>query len=103
MALEYCSACGNQVSSEAFACPKCGHPLQGAKQVPRKNLSRTVAGLLSIFFGGIGINYFYLGKPGNGIICLLFCWTLIPSLIGLVGGIYLLAMDDATLKEKYCM
>lgn len=28
MKLKPCSACGNEVSSEASACPKCGQPLK---------------------------------------------------------------------------
>ncbi len=31
MALISCSACGGQVSREAYACPKCGHPTPAAK------------------------------------------------------------------------
>lgn len=32
--LQPCPACGNQVSSAAMACPRCGHPLQ-AQPVPQ--------------------------------------------------------------------
>lgn len=40
--------------------------------------------LVSIFLGGVGGNYFMLGRPGVGFICLLFSWTYIPVIIGLV-------------------
>ena len=31
MSLMSCSACGGQVSKEAYACPKCGQPTPAAK------------------------------------------------------------------------
>ena len=46
--------------------------------------SATVALVLTIFLGGLGIHKFYLGKPVLGILYLVFSWTGIPSLIALV-------------------
>ena len=56
--------------------------------------SKGVAAALSIFLGGLGIQKFYLDKPGQGILCVLFSWTLIPALIGLVEGLMIVFTSD---------
>ena len=43
--------------------------------------------LFAILLGTFGIHEFYAGKVGLGILCILFCWTGIPSLVGLIKGI----------------
>lgn len=43
--------------------------------------------LLAIFLGTFGAHKFYAGQIGKGIIYLIFCWTFIPGLIGLIEGI----------------
>lgn len=59
---------------------------------PRKD--KTTAGLLAILLGGIGAHKFYLGKPGQGILYLIFCWTYIPGILGLIEGIKYLVKSD---------
>lgn len=47
--------------------------------------------LLAIFFGGIGLHDFYIGKKRAGIMKLLFFWTGIPSIIAffnIIGALY---------------
>ena len=56
--------------------------------------SKTAAGLLGIFLGGIGVHKFYLGKVGMGILYLLFCWTGVPAIIGFIEGIIYLTSND---------
>jgi hypothetical protein len=34
MPLTSCSACGRQISTEAEACPQCGHPNRATRRVP---------------------------------------------------------------------
>jgi len=41
----------------------------------------TSAVLLAIFLGGFGAHKFYMGQTLWGIVYLVFCWTLIPSVI----------------------
>ncbi len=67
--------------------------------VPRK--SKVAAGLLAIFLGGIGVHHFYLGKWGLGILYLLFCWTYVPAIVGLIEGIVYLATDDAKFAARH--
>lgn len=43
--------------------------------------------LLAILLGGIGAHKFYSGKFLKGFIYLIFCWTYIPAIIGLIEGI----------------
>lgn len=62
--------------------------------------SKVVAGLLGILLGGIGVHKFYMGKIGMGILYLLFCWTGIPSVIGLIEGIIYLCSSDENFQLK---
>lgn len=62
--------------------------------------SRVTAGILGILLGGIGIHKFYLGQTVPGLVYLLFCWTFIPGIIGLIEGIIYLTQDDATFAAK---
>jgi TM2 domain-containing membrane protein YozV len=56
-------------------------------------------GILAILLGGLGIQHFYIGKIGMGILSILFCWTGIPALIGLIQGIIALCHPEARLKK----
>ena len=42
-----------------------------------------------------------MGRIGLGIVYILFCWTGIPSIIGLVEGIIYLCTDDLTFQLKH--
>lgn len=64
--------------------------------------SKVVAGVLGILLGHLGIHQFYLGKIGRGILCILFCWTGIPGIVGIIEGIMYLVMDEKKFEEKYC-
>jgi len=61
---------------------------------------KMVAGLLGILIGGLGVHKFYLGQVGMGILYLLFCWTGIPSIIGLIEGIVYLTSTDHNFQVK---
>jgi TM2 domain-containing membrane protein YozV len=63
--------------------------------------SKVVAGILGILLGGFGIHHFYLGNIGKGIIYLLFCWTGIPGIIGLIEGILYLIKTDEEFNRLY--
>ncbi len=63
--------------------------------------SKIVAGLLALFLGGIGIHKFYLGKVGSGILCILFCWTFIPSVVAFFEGIGYLCSSDEKFMLKH--
>ena len=88
-----CPVCGHLCSRDALTCPKCGKPLA------KKN--KVIAAILALLFGGLGLHKFYLGKILWGVIYLLFCWTGIPSIVGLVEGIIYLFTSDEDFKHKY--
>lgn len=63
--------------------------------------SRMTAAILAILLGGLGAHKFYLGKMGMGVLYLVFSWTAIPSIIGLVEGIQYLMLNDADFATKH--
>jgi len=93
----FCFACGQGVDVRAEICPKCG--------VRQKHLathkSRVTAVLLAFFLGGIGAHKFYLGRVGQGILYLLFCWTFIPAIIAFIEFIVYLCISDESFAAKY--
>jgi TM2 domain-containing membrane protein YozV len=109
MALIRCPECGRSVSEQAWTCPSCGYPLRGCRDEGRSfdlypafpTKSRSIAILLAIFLGGLGMHKFYLNKPGMGILYLLFFWTLIPSIAGLIEAFVYLCHDDLSFQQKY--
>ncbi|MFP4600945.1 MAG: NINE protein [Persicimonas sp.] len=63
--------------------------------------SKGTAALLAFFLGGLGIHKFYLNQGGQGVLYLLFSWTLIPAFVALLETFVYLTMDDATFQQKY--
>ena len=63
--------------------------------------NKIAAGLFGILLGGLGIHKFYLGQIGWGIVYLLFCWTYIPTIIGIVEGVLYLTMSDKDFDIRY--
>ena len=43
-----------------------------------------VAFLFTLFLGGLGAHWYYMGRIGLGLIYTLFCWTLIPGIVAFV-------------------
>ena len=121
-----CPQCGASIDAAATECKYCGEPItptaqqpayqqappqpQQVYQGPRQTgnginpawpiKSKIVAGILAIFFGGLGIHKFYLGQTGLGVIYLLFCWTGIPAVIGFIEGIIYLCSNDHNFQVK---
>ncbi|MDR3310816.1 MAG: NINE protein [Oscillospiraceae bacterium] len=126
MALNKCPQCGAAVEPNARECKYCGEPLapeQPQASAPQVQYiqqpqvvyvqnqqspydpnwpikSKIVAGILAIIFGGIGIHKFYLGRTGQGILYLIFCWTGIPEFVGFIEGIIYLCSNDHNFQVK---
>jgi len=76
--LKYCVECGAKIREKAEICPKCGvrqplfsHQKEKNQQENSGRKSQMVAIILSIFVGWLGVDRFYLGLIGTGIIKLL--------------------------------
>jgi hypothetical protein len=97
--VKFCQACGRSILERAEICPLCGvrqpmmyAPPYGAVR-PRHN--RVIAAVFALLLGGLGVHKFYLGKIGQGVLYLVFCWTFIPTIVGFIEGIiYLVKSDD---------
>ena len=63
--------------------------------------SRIVAAILAFVFSFIGAHNFYLGKTGKGVLCILFCWTYIPTLLSFFDVIRFLVMSDADFNKEF--
>lgn len=63
--------------------------------------NKIVAGVLGILLGNLGIHKFYLGQIGMGILYVVFCWTGIPGIIGLIEGVIYLVKSDEDFNAKY--
>lgn len=62
---------------------------------------KNVAGILALFFGGLGIHRFYLGQTGLGIFYLFFFWFPIMWIVGLIDAIAFFSMDKENFDYKY--
>ena len=62
--------------------PNNGQPIYVANGT--KAVNKVVYCILAFFLGGLGIHKMYAGKVGTGIVYLLFCWTIIPSIIAFI-------------------
>lgn len=63
--------------------------------------SRTIAAILAFVFSFIGAHNFYLGRTGRGILCVIFCWTYIPTLLSLFDAIHFFSMSDAEFNQQF--
>jgi len=123
-----CPSCRQWVIHGAVACPYCATGLQPAapfayvnsnqapvQQVIIQNLpapaypqvgyrprkEKTTAGILALLLGGLGIQHFYLGNTAAGILSIIFCWTYVPCIVGLVQGIILLCMNEQDFHARF--
>lgn len=67
----------------------------------RKRIKAIICSALSLIFGGIGIQKFYLGQTKRGILYVLFCWTGIPYLLCIVDLIRFIFMTEKDFNLTY--
>lgn len=65
---KYCQNCGAETDQKAEVCIKCGVRLTKAKVISEGQKDWLTALLLSIFLGYLGVDRFYLGYIGLGIL-----------------------------------
>lgn len=106
---KFCASCGLEISPKSFNQERnqgyntSNNAIEPEVITTPVNLvkDRMVAGIFAILLGTFGIHKFYLEDMGMGVIYLLFSWTGIPSLVGLVEGILYLTATDEEFQEKY--
>lgn len=122
-----CQKCGNIAPDGTTRCPRCGVPLSVApppfnqthqqppyNQQPYNNpyqqqsnypeqKSKVAAGLLAIFVGWLGIQYFYCGKTTAGILAIVLSLVTcgVFDIIFFIQGILMLTMSDSEFYRKY--
>ena len=103
---KFCHACGRSIDARAEICPLCGvrqpvmyAPPLGVTSPSGRN--RVTAALFALLLGGFGAHKFYLGRVGQGILYLVFCWTFIPTIIGFIEGIIYLIKSDQEFYIEY--
>ncbi|MDD2483139.1 MAG: TM2 domain-containing protein [Candidatus Shapirobacteria bacterium] len=62
--------------------------------------NKLVAALLAFFLGTFGIHKFYMGETGKGIFYLLFCWTGIPTILGVIECIDYLLISNKQFQSR---
>jgi TM2 domain-containing membrane protein YozV/uncharacterized tellurite resistance protein B-like protein len=63
--------------------------------------NKKTTAILALLLGGVGGHRFYLGQTGKGIISMLFCWTFIPSIIGLYDFFVFILMSKEYFQVAY--
>lgn len=87
------------MSKDAPYCPTCAHPnqLTAYEGVVK---SKVVAGLLAVFLGTFGIHKFYLNQSKLGLLYLVFFWSGIPTIVGVIEGVIYLLQSDERFRER---
>lgn len=98
--MKTCTECEAPIFKKAEICPKCGVRQNAGSEVHFKK-EKLPAALLAIFLGGIGAHKFYFNQPVMGIIYLLFFWTFIPAILGLLEGLCYLSMKEEDFDKRY--
>lgn len=120
----FCKKCGQKLDDNAKFCPNCGEKVNadneydftindkdyGTKTTKSNDVSsnfdevserRLLFGLFGILLGTFGVEFFYVKQNTKGVLCIMFCWTCIPSIIGFVLGIMALVQSNAEFDKKY--
>ena len=84
----FCTSCGKTIKKEASTCPFCG---VRQEQSSLSTVNWTTLLILSILLGEIGVDRFYAGKIGTGILKLItfggfFIWWIIDIIFILTGN-----------------
>ena len=93
MALIKCPECGKEIYDTERICPHCGYSrFVGTVNIPQpqnssKNKSKVAAGILCLFFWGLGVHELYLGSIKRALICIFvnIFVTIISALAPILG------------------
>jgi TM2 domain-containing membrane protein YozV len=108
---KFCFNCGSETNAEQIICLKCGVELKNRTLSNNENKDKTIAALLAIFLGCLGIHQFYLGNNISGVIRLTITLitsiltfgfsVIILSIIGFIEGIIYLTKTEEEFKSIY--
>lgn len=107
---KFCGNCGSPVTLEQVICTKCGVGFGGLaipKPQPKNSQnsdgkSRNTAAILAFLLGGLGVQRFYIGTWGWGIISIVSSFVCLGGVfIGIIDGIRFLQMSDETFATRY--
>ena len=75
-------------------------PVIKSKGIPtgRTSRSQTAVVLLAFLGGMFGLHHFYLGNHRKGIWSCVFCWTLVPFVLGLIDSVRFALLDDTQFR-----
>ncbi|MDD9923297.1 MAG: TM2 domain-containing protein [Boseongicola sp.] len=120
-----CMYCGEEIRANAVKCRHCGEFLDPAMRAAEEAKSerqqqnvvvslgsdrshkhhsgktKGTAAVLALFLGGLGAHKFYLDRPVQGIVYLVFCFTFVPAIISFFEGIYYALMSEDEFQQKY--
>src|SRR5690606_21379085 len=71
------------------------------KEISPRNRNKSFATFIAFFFGIFGYQKFYLGRTEQGIYSIMFSWTFIPIITGIVDYVKLEKMSDEEFDEKF--
>ncbi len=103
----HCSNCGSMLPNIGMPMQPMPPPMPHAKPEAEK---KTLAGVMGIIFGGLGVHKFILGYQNEGVIMLavylggiLLCGipSLVMSIIGIIEGITYLTKSDEEFVATY--
>ena len=107
----YCPTCGSNnkeyIKEEKVEEPKYEEKVFVEKEAEintqdtRPQRSKMLMLILSLLFGTFGIQNFYIGRPVRGILCVLFCWTGIPSIVGVIEALIIAMEDTSSFEFRY--
>lgn len=64
-------------------------------------VDKNTTGWLAFLLGGIGVHRFYIGQIGLGFLYLIFCWTFVPAIIGVIDAIVFWTQSDDAFNNSY--
>lgn len=62
--------------------------------------NRFIAAGLAILLGTFGAHKFYMGKIAQGFVYLLFCWTGVPQVVGIIEGIVYIVQGEERFRRE---
>lgn len=100
-----CPQCRSPISLDNALCEHCfaGQGLEALAGMDPNWRSQRLAKRLSLWFGSFGVHKFYLGEPVRGSLYLLFCWTLVPTVLAIRDSMALARMAPVQFYRRWCL